>query len=100
MDNPEFNDAYSIPRGPYRLDVVTNVVQTPDGDLVPLTDEQAIVLAALNPQEPNMAITANHVTSIEFELNKITGGDQYPSVTIGDVLEIKSSLQQILPDLP
>ncbi|MCX6792204.1 MAG: hypothetical protein NT149_04160, partial [Candidatus Gottesmanbacteria bacterium] len=72
MAHPEFNKANAIKRGQFAMDVVTNVVRLPDGNFVPLTEQEAVVFAVCTPTSEDLHAgqLANRVTGILFELGK------------------------------
>jgi hypothetical protein len=105
MTHPEFNHANAIKRGKFVLDVVTNVIQLPDGNLVSLTEREALVFAVHNPTDSSLHAgqLANRATGILFELYKTNPNRRYefPSISAEQIHSTKGYLKrEKLPGWP
>lgn len=85
----------AIHRGDLYMDVVTNVVQMPDGDLVWLTPTEAVIFAVSTPDNGLTAgQMANKASGIRFELGEMkwTKG-----VSVDTIYNVRSNIHEKLP---
>jgi hypothetical protein len=79
MASHEFDEAHAIRRGNFVMDVATNIVRRPDGNLVRLTQQQALVFTVHNPPDISLPCKefAKRVTSVLIEL-----GEKVPPMSV------------------
>jgi hypothetical protein len=105
MAHHEFDEARTIQRDKCVMDVITHIVRLPDGNLVRLTELQAVVFAVHVSQDTsqNVGHMANHATGVLFELKKANPIDkpEYPSISAQQIHSTRAYIKrEKLPGWP